>query len=62
MASYHKKDLCPCCKEEEKRTTSASCRQCAYDIKRVIGNVRQDTPDEIAQKNQMYLLMMRKTA
>jgi hypothetical protein len=62
MPNYHKKELCPYCKENEKVTTSNSCRECAYDIKRVIGNVKQDTPDELTQKNQMYLSMMRVTA
>lgn len=62
MPSYHKKELCPYCKQNEKVTTSKSCRDCAYNIKRVIGNVKQETPDQVVQKNQKYLTIMRKTA
>jgi len=44
-----------------KAASSAHCRTCAYDLKAELGNVPQDKPDQLAQANQKYMMMMRVT-
>jgi hypothetical protein len=57
----HKKDLCPKCEIQMKAASSAHCRTCAYDLKAELGNIPQDKPDQLAQANQKYMMMMRVT-